>query len=266
MESHSSSSSSTLLIFSTLISQGAEAKVYKGCLTPETPPILLKHRFRKNYRHLTLDATLTKMRVAGEARALLKCLRSGVNVPGLRYVDAIEGLLGIEWIEGKSIKYLLPSGAQEEFHEDEDIDLDDTSSLVADEDPLKEFGISVDILMDLIGVELAKMHIADIIHGDLTTSNMMLRHPSSFHPQDATIPTQVVLIDFGLSYQSSLVEDKAVDLYVLERAFASTHPDSEPLFAAVLNAYARELGAEWSALSKRLDDVRLRGRKRSMVG
>ena len=50
----------------------------------------------------------------------------------------------------------------------------------------------LDVLMDLIGVELAKMHVADIIHGDLTTSNMMLRHPSSFHPQDATIPTEVV--------------------------------------------------------------------------
>lgn len=63
----------------------------------------------------------------------------------MRYVDAIEGLLGIEWIEGKSIKHLLPSGAQEEFYEDEDIiDLDDApSSLFADEDPLKEFGISV---------------------------------------------------------------------------------------------------------------------------
>lgn len=66
-----------------------------------------------------------------------------MSVPGLRYVDAIEGLLGIEWIEGKSIKHLLPSGAQEEFYEDEDIDLDDASSLVTDEDPLKEFGISV---------------------------------------------------------------------------------------------------------------------------
>jgi len=266
MESHSASL--TLLACSTLISQGAEAKVYKGCLTPDAPPILLKYRFRKNYRHSTLDASLTKMRVAGEARALLKCLRSGVNVPGLRFVDAIEGLLGIEWIEGKSIKYLLPSGAQEEFDEDEDgdgIDLDDASH-VMDEYPLKEFGISTDVLMDLIGVELAKMHMADIIHGDLTTSNMMLRHPSSFHSQDATIPTQVVLIDFGLSYHSSLVEDKAVDLYVLERAFSSTHPDSEPLFTSVLNAYARELGAEWSALSRRLDDVRLRGRKRSMVG
>jgi TP53 regulating kinase and related kinases len=67
--------------------------------------------------------------------------RSGVNVPGLRLVDAIEGLLGIEWIEGKSIKYLLPSGAQEEFEDgDEDrIDLDES----LDENPLKEFGISV---------------------------------------------------------------------------------------------------------------------------
>ena len=113
---------------------------------------------------MTLDASLSKMRVAGEARALLKCLRyvsffpafsglilsscylyrrSGVNVPGLRYCDANEGLLGIEWIEGKSIKNLLPSGAQEEFYEDEDIDLDDASSLVVEEDLLKEFGISV---------------------------------------------------------------------------------------------------------------------------
>ena len=130
----------------------------------------------------------------------------------------------------------------------------------------------LDVLMDLIGVELAKMHIADIIHGDLTTSNMMLRHPSSFHSQNATIPTQVVcstlfimsfpsfkyfcqvLIDFGLSYRSSLVEDKAVDLYVLERAFTSTHPDSEPLFASILKAYARELGTEWPAIIRRLNE------------
>ena len=153
--------------------------------------------------------------------SLFLFFRSGVNVPGLRFVDAIEGLLGIEWIEGKSIKYLLPSGAQEEFEDEgegegeNEVDLDDTLYVV-DEDPLKEFGISVgmsylynthdnfqndiyiytysllDVLMGLIGVELAKMHIADIIHGDLTTSNMMLRHPSSFHSQDATIPTEVV--------------------------------------------------------------------------
>lgn len=64
-----------------------------------------------------------------------------------------------------------------------------------------------------------------------------------------------MLIDFGLSYVSNLVEDKAVDLYVLERAFSSTHPDSEPLFAKVLEAYEHTVGAkEWTALKRRLDD------------
>jgi hypothetical protein len=52
-----------------------------------------------------------------------------------------------------------------------------------------------------------------------------------------------------------MVEDKAVDLYVLERAFASTHPDSEPLFASVLSAYAAELGPKvWGAIHRRLED------------
>jgi tRNA A-37 threonylcarbamoyl transferase component Bud32 len=62
------------------------------------------------------------------------------------------------------------------------------------------------------------------------------------------------LIDFGLSYVSNLVEDKAVDLYVLERAFSSTHPDSEPMFASVLSAYAAQMGKKWSAIGKRLND------------
>src|SRR6266540_2207324 len=105
--------------------------------------------------------------------------------------------------------------------------------------------------MDLIGTEVARMHLADIIHGDLTTSNMMLRCPTFLHNTNTSSPTELVrrdypsnndkdeivnqvLIDFGLSYVSTLVEDKAVDLYVLERAFASTHPDSEPLFASIL--------------------------------
>ena len=63
-----------------------------------------------------------------------------------------------------------------------------------------------------------------------------------------------VLIDFGLAYTSTLVEDKAVDLYVLERAFASTHPQSEPLFAGVLAAYERKMGKDWTPISRRLDD------------
>ncbi|KAF4588005.1 serine/threonine-protein kinase bud32 [Pleurotus pulmonarius] len=202
-----SSASSNLIASAELISQGAEA----------------------------VNVPLSE----GEARALLKCLRAGVNVPGIRMVDATEGILGIEWIEGTCVRKLLP-GAEAE-----------TELSDADTAPFT----GVDALMGLIGTEIAKMHLADIIHGDLTTSNMILESSQSL---------RLVLIDFGLSYHSGLVEDKAVDLYVLERAFASTHPDSEPMFSSVLKAYEVRMGKHWTSVSKRLDDVRLRGRKRSM--
>ena len=125
--------------------------------------------------------------------------------------------------------------------------------------------------MTQIGEQLAEMHCADVIHGDLTTSNVMLRAPHH----------DVVLIDFGLASVSSFWEDKAVDLYVLERAFASTHPASEHLFHQVLDSYAarttqltkgkvskgeRQPEGAWPHIHARLREVRLRGRKRSMVG
>ena len=68
--------STSLLDASNLVSQGAEAKLYRAVL--HGSPVLLKHRFSKTYRHPTLDASLTRTRLAGEARALLKCLRSGI--------------------------------------------------------------------------------------------------------------------------------------------------------------------------------------------
>jgi len=174
-------------------------------------------------------------------------------------VDAVEGVLGLEWIEGKSVRFLLGSSeeSEDEISEEELVEED---SQDVEEDPLQQYGVTQDDTMQMIGTEIAKMHQADIIHGDLTTSNMILRHPSSEKG------LQLVLIDFGLAYVSSLVEDKAVDLYVLERAFASTHPASQPLFASVLKAYHTKMGRDWGAVSKRLDDVRLRGRKRSMIG
>jgi tRNA A-37 threonylcarbamoyl transferase component Bud32 len=66
-----------------------------------------------------------------------------------------------------------------------------------------------------------------------------------------------VLIDFGLAYTSSLTEDKAVDLYVLERAFASTHPDSELLFGKVLEGYKGKMGEDWTVIGRRLEEGKL---------
>ncbi|KAG8899723.1 serine/threonine-protein kinase bud32 [Tulasnella sp. 403] len=191
-----------------------------------------------------------------EARALMRCLRSGVSVPGIRMVDPVNGILGVELIDGPSVRTILGGGA--------DNDDEDGEAPAAESSPwvnyLEKNGLTEESIMIWMGRELAKMHAIDVIHGDLTTSNMMLRRSPS------TGDVELVLIDFGLSYQSGLVEDKAVDLYVLERAFASTHPESEPLFELVLTSYAKESGKSWAGIKRRLDDVRLRGRKRSMVG
>ena len=90
--------------------------------------------------------------MTGEARALLKCLRCvsgtlfcnlslnlscawilndrcGVNVPGVRMVDAAEGVIGIEWIEGKSVRHLLPGGAEEESDKEDDLESEEVDLL-----------------------------------------------------------------------------------------------------------------------------------------
>lgn len=73
-----------------------------------------------------------------------------------------------------------------------------------------------------IGKGIGAMHDADIIHGDLTSSNMIVSELNDGE-------REITFIDFGLGMMKATIEDKAVDLYVLERAFISTHPDSESL-------------------------------------
>ncbi|POW09143.1 hypothetical protein PSTT_07057 [Puccinia striiformis] len=252
-----------ILESATLIKQGAEAKVYKIDLVNRTEErakttVLLKYRFPKTYRHPTLDQQLTRNRLTFEARSLTRALKSGVRVPVLQALDLEQGWLMLEWIEGISLREWL-----------------DLHQLQSDSHPDR-----VHILSD-VGSQIAILHSADIVHGDLTTSNMMIRkkqRPGSGEEETRElggIGQEVVVIDFGLSSVTSLVEDKAVDLYVLERAFLSTHSDptnlslshSSPLFEIVLDSYAKSLPKDaWKAVQTRLANVRMRGRKRSMVG
>lgn len=81
---------------------------------PAPIPVLLKHRFAKGYRHPSLDAILTRQRLNSEARALVRCMKAGVRVPGLRIVDVKQGVLGIEWVEGWSVREVLGGGQEED--------------------------------------------------------------------------------------------------------------------------------------------------------
>ena len=140
-------------------------------------------------------------------------------------------------------------------------------------------------LLARIGSAVGRLHGLGIVHGDLTTSNLMVRTAAAAAarnglmngeaqalsdgtsaPVQPAVPGEVVIIDFGLGSVSSQDEDRAVDLYVLERAFASTHPELEGWFdEVVLGAYARSFEGAEGAL-RRLEEVRMRGRKRNMVG
>ncbi|EAW09956.1 serine/threonine protein kinase BUD32 [Aspergillus clavatus NRRL 1] len=253
-----------------LLTQGAEAHLYKTVFLSPSTPAALKVRPSKPYRHPILDRRLTRQRILQEARCLVKLVREGVNVPAVLALDwegqnTEKGFGGawlmMEWVEGLVVRVVLErwerwmkrnqgsSGAEE----------------------LKEEENWVRDLLRRIGRAVGALHKAGVIHGDLTTSNLILRPPGHVGEQADTgesspsMEGDVVLIDFGLASQSLQDEDRAVDLYVLERAFGSTHPRTEPFFEEVLNGYRESYKGASSAL-KRLEDVRMRGRKRSMIG
>ena len=117
------------------------------------------------------------------------------------------------------------------------------------------YGTDCEEIATRIGEMIGKMHDVDIVHGDLTTSNIMVRENTR----------ETVLIDFGLGAMQAINEDKAVDLYVLERAMLSTHPGCEKLIAAVLQAY-RFACRQGTVILFKLEQVRLRGRKREAFG
>ncbi|KAF2822234.1 serine/threonine-protein kinase bud32 [Ophiobolus disseminans] len=242
------------------ITQGAEALVYKTTfLTPNTP-VVVKYRPPKPYRHPTLDKRLTKQRLLAEARSLVRCRKEGIKVPAVLGADWDEGWLVLEYVEGDTVRRVLDGWAH---------DVEEAKKSGDGSDGVKEREEAMLDLMTRVGREVAKLHELGVCHGDLTTSNLMLRQEDKAQTEDCAQPPlpsgDIYLIDFGLTTASIQEEDKAVDLYVLERAFAATHPAAEPLFQEVLRAYGESSKSAKGVLRK-LEGVRMRGRKRSMLG
>lgn len=144
-----------------------------------------------------------------ESRILVRARQNGVDVPTLLHVDRINRTIWMELISGVSMKVWY-------YHKSSDaVNRSKAAEFAATLAEMDQTEVTVDEMALRLGQSIAKLHKANIIHGDLTTSNFMLRKDT----------LSVVLIDFGLSYASSLAEDRAVDLYVLERAFLSTHTE-----------------------------------------
>ena len=229
----------------TLLCQGAEARIWKlaGNSDDGTVPWICKERFSKSYRHPTLDERLTKSRCRSEARILEKCGKrtQEFRVPKVIRVDP--PLLYLEYLDGPSLKDYWMSPRK-------------TCVLAGPRAP------DTSTLARSMGCMIGNLHSLGVIHGDLTTSNMilLLNDDSQF---------ELALIDFGLAKSTTSAEEQAVDLYVLERALQSTHPDlPEDFFDSLLKAYASTVKTSKNSQGaiQRLEQVRLRGRKRECFG
>ena len=158
-----------------LIAQGAEAKIFKK------KDSVVKERIKKSYRLPQIDIKLRKSRTRSEAKILRKAALI-INVPKVIQVDDKKMNIELEHISGVKVRDLLDQ----------------------DDEKLKR-----KVCREL-GKSIKKLHQNDIIHGDLTTSNMIWND-------------KLYLIDFGLGKISIRVEDMAVDIHLLKECFKSKH-------------------------------------------
>lgn len=195
-----------------LIAEGAEAKVFREKSS------IFKKRISKGYRHKELDKKIRTRRTRSEAKILTKALEARINVPKVINTDKFD--IEIEYLKGERLSEKLNSYSER-----------------------KQFNIMKDL-----GVQTAKLHENDIIHGDLTTSNTLL------------IKNKVFIIDFGLGFVSKKIEDRAVDLHLIKQALISKHfQNPEALFKNFLNGYNPK---EKNRILERLVVVEKRGRYR----
>lgn len=176
---------------------------------------IIKHRIKKSYRIKEIDEKIRKLRTRSEAKLLQK---SPVNTPKVLNMDENNSIIEMEYIEGDLLKNIFDKLKQKERLS----------------------------LCKQLGEEISRLHKADIIHGDLTTSNLILKN------------NKIYFIDFGLGFHSNRAEDKAVDLHLLRQALESKHyKNYKKEYSTILKYYSNK------EVLKRLEKVESRGRYKS---
>ena len=211
-----------------LIQQGAEAKIF---LTNNSnaEQVIQKQRIQKGYRHPELDKQIRTRRTRSEAKILTKAIEAKANVPKVISTNKFD--IEIEYING-----------------------DRLSETLNDYPEQKQFQT-----MQALGTQTAILHKHNIIHGDLTTSNTILQTTSPQTPQKQASQKQAIqkiyIIDFGLSFISTKIEDKAVDLHLIKQALEAKHfQNHQDLFQQFLKTYKDQ------EVIQRLEVVEKRGR------
>jgi len=202
-----------------ILQQGAEAVIIRN------DNEVIKKRIEKSYRIKILDEKIRKLRTRSEGKIMEKAEKI-IPVPKVIKIDEKNKELVLEFINGERISDCLnkfPIKKQEE-------------------------------ICERIGENIAKLHSNDIIHGDLTPSNMIL-----FEDKEKR-ESKVYFIDFGLGFISSKAEDKAVDLHLLREAIeAGFSKNWETLFHSIKIGYSKDYKDSEKVL-ERFKVVEKRGR------
>lgn len=195
------------------IAQGAEAILYRE------KDIIKKVRSQKPYRQKELDKKIRLQRTRKEAKLLTKAYEL-INSPKVKTVNEKEATITMEYLEGEKIADILESLPKKDQKE----------------------------IAQQIGKQLAILHQNHIVHGDMTTSNMIYKD------------SKVFIIDFGLGFVNEKAEHKAVDLHILEQAFdAKHHTITEEMKDIIFKSY-KEQHKEAEPIFARLKKVQQRGR------
>jgi TP53 regulating kinase and related kinases len=204
-----------------IIGKGAEAVLYN--LDTLNNNILVKDRIQKKYRICEIDEELRKTRTRREAKVLDKLKLNKFPAPNLEYTDN-KSIIHMQFLVGEKLSVIL--------------------------NEINYLQVSKEI-----GKLIGKLHNLDIIHGDLTTSNIIYNLKEK----------QAYFIDFGLSFFSTKVEDKAVDLHLIKQALESKHYEIYDLcFENLIKEYGKIMKESKNVL-KRLELVEKRGRNRTKL-
>jgi TP53 regulating kinase-like protein len=204
-----------------LIKKGAEANLY--LMDWQDRKVIVKKRLPKKYRPSRLDEQIRTYRTVHESLLLHGAKQAGVPTPVIYQVNVKEATIIMEFIEGMQVKESLNSQSEKER---ESICL-------------------------RIGKSIGKLHRSGIVHGDLTTSNMILKSEE-----------KIVFVDFGLGEKTNELEARAVDLHLMKRALQSTHfRFAEECFSAVMEGYTSVMEAQTAReVFEKIKEIERRGR------
>ncbi len=203
-----------------LLALGAESKIVK--VRRAGKEFVLKIRPQKPYLIPEIAQFLRSSRISRESKMLTLVRTFGIPTPTIYSIDLENCTIMMDFIEGSTLK--------------------ETANTVKNEELIH--------LCNTFGQLIGQLHQGNVVHGDPTTSNVIVDNDS-----------KLWLIDFGLADFNATVEMKGVDLHLIRRALETTHWDKQNLMLeAIMEGYVGVIGADADVIITRMKEIRERGR------